>query len=538
MVVQDAYKELVMLLGLRHERILSFEGLVLQPDSSVTPKYILFEYAGAGDLNRYLEDLDQPFPLRDFLVLGEDLLSGLKYLAGKKIVHHDLKPANVLVFPEPGGARFKIGDFGLARVLVACKPRPQAGTPLFRAPEVVSHPNEDNVKVDVYSFGVLMLDVAARFMLPSDSRVAYDGLAVDLDKVMHAVREHLRLLGHEDVMRVLEDCVKVDPEARLSAQEALERWNPLFAMFDAPAAPSSSAATPVAAPAPPPAEVRAGRGIEGKFVRSIPVYLPATVSNLGLAVSPEGKYMAVSHGREGKLTVYSLLTAEHPRTLTKIGSRNLGFVTKLCFTLRGHLLVVEHSRNCVLEVAVVTQAHVRTIGEGAIDDTIWSVAANAAFVVVAKAGPTRDRRVLLFHADTGALVRTFGRAGASPGMLAQYCPGIRFTPDNARIILSEGTKDAYRLSEFTLEGGFVRRMGEGLLKCTSDVAFAENGDVVVCEGSEHAVLVLTPDGTAIKLRWGGEGSTDGKFQWPVALAVHDGLLYVLDGNSPRVQVFS
>jgi NIMA (never in mitosis gene a)-related kinase len=43
----------------------------------------------------------------------KQICSALAYLESKKIIHHDLKPANIFIY----GDQIKIGDFGLSKTL-------------------------------------------------------------------------------------------------------------------------------------------------------------------------------------------------------------------------------------------------------------------------------------------------------------------------------------------------------------------------------------------------------------------------------------
>ena len=121
----------------------------------------------------------------------------------------------------------------------------------------------------------------------------------------------------------------------------------------------------------------------------------------------------------------------------------------------------------------------------------------------------------------------------------EYCWGIRFTPDRRDIIVAEsdgyGTKG--RLSVFTLAGEFVRCIGEGELNSAHDVEVADNGDIIVCDTSGNVIRVYSADGGSSLHQWGGGGEADEEFESWTALAMCGGQLYVLDGDSKRVQVF-
>ena len=279
--------------------------------------------------------------------------------------------------------------------------------------------------------------------------------------------------------------------------------------------------------------------ITGQFGRKIALQTSAR-ANYGLAISPDSEHMVVSHG-DNTLSMYSLQDGEHIRTF---GSEDAGEVqfhrpTKLCFSAAGNILVAEQWNKRVQEVTL-TGDHVRFIGIGVIDDPIWGIAANAELIVVGKFGCTSKRRIMMFDAVTGAFVRAFGDCGKAPGQLMEHCYGIRFTPDGRHIIVAESKGAGKgRLSVFTLAGEFVRCIGEGELKDASDVEFADNGDVIVCDGPNNRICVFSGDGGAFLHQLGSDsGEDDGDNEWsPFALAMCSSQLYVLDHKSSRVKVF-
>jgi serine/threonine protein kinase len=59
-------------------------------------KYIVYEFCNGGDLRRYLRYFKR-FDERSVQNIMMQILNGLKELHDKKIIHHDLKPENVLV---------------------------------------------------------------------------------------------------------------------------------------------------------------------------------------------------------------------------------------------------------------------------------------------------------------------------------------------------------------------------------------------------------------------------------------------------------
>lgn len=81
------------------------------------------------------------------------------------------------------------------------------------------------------------------------------------------------------------------------------------------------------------------------------------------------------------------------------------------------------------------------------------------------------------------------------------------------------------------DGNFIGHFGEGKLKSPCDVDFVPNGDILVDDSSNRRIVVFSPDGSSI-LR-----SFKGTFEFSTVITCHAGLLYVLDQNSDRLEVF-
>jgi tetratricopeptide (TPR) repeat protein len=110
-------------------------------------------------------------PLATALRVAEDLAAALSAIHAQRIVHGDVKPANVVLRNRDGSACLL--DFGLARSLTATTGTATgvAGTPLYMAPELIAGRRAD-MRADVYSFGVTMFETLTGTVPHEDAETA------------------------------------------------------------------------------------------------------------------------------------------------------------------------------------------------------------------------------------------------------------------------------------------------------------------------------------------------------------------------------
>ena len=140
---------------------------------------LVYKLMPNGSLDKHLygatndDGVVLPWPLRHQIVLG--LGSALLYLHEEWeqcVVHRDIKPSNVMLDTS---FHAKLGDFGLARLIDHGQGTTVlAGTMGYMAPECTVT-GRFNTESDIYSFGVLLLEVACGrrpvVVLPNDTVV-------------------------------------------------------------------------------------------------------------------------------------------------------------------------------------------------------------------------------------------------------------------------------------------------------------------------------------------------------------------------------
>ncbi|XBH57543.1 hypothetical protein VPH35_079124 [Triticum aestivum] len=85
------------------------------------------------------------------------LFTGAKKMHDRHVVHHDIKPANILIGQE--GELVKICDFGLAISLFELPPYTQAGTAFYLAPEMLLGKEDYDALVDMWSLGCVTVEM-------------------------------------------------------------------------------------------------------------------------------------------------------------------------------------------------------------------------------------------------------------------------------------------------------------------------------------------------------------------------------------------
>ncbi len=119
--------------------------------------YIVFEYVEGETLKQRIERLGR-LPLDESAAYAIEVGRGLAAAHGRKLVHRDVKPQNVLIDPD---GRAKVTDFGIARSLEAkglTATGRVLGTTDYVAPEQAMGQSID-ARSDIYSLGVLLYEM-------------------------------------------------------------------------------------------------------------------------------------------------------------------------------------------------------------------------------------------------------------------------------------------------------------------------------------------------------------------------------------------
>ena len=152
-------QEVHMLSQLTHPNIVRYIGISRQEDIL----NVFMEYVPGGSIASLLQRFG---PLGDSVtrVYTRQILIGLDYLHSQRVVHRDIKGANILV--EKSG-RIKLADFGMAKMLEfvdvernASAKKAVKGSAYWMAPEVIRK-SEVTLGCDVWSVGCTVIEMAS-----------------------------------------------------------------------------------------------------------------------------------------------------------------------------------------------------------------------------------------------------------------------------------------------------------------------------------------------------------------------------------------
>ena len=155
--VQSFKSEAMMMSKNKHPNIVQCLGM----DKIEGKYYLLMEFM-TGSLHDYIDRVkggrhDPKFPV----TCSQQVANGLKFLHAQKppVVHRDLSSKNILIAPDKS---IKIGDFGMAKVrhadLQYLNTKSPGATP-YMPPEALSDDPQYTEKLDIFSLGVVMLEV-------------------------------------------------------------------------------------------------------------------------------------------------------------------------------------------------------------------------------------------------------------------------------------------------------------------------------------------------------------------------------------------
>ena len=193
--IQLFQREMNMAARLHHPNLVQFLGATMEGEMM-----IVMELMSTSLRSQLQKDVYFMPPL--VMSISLDVARALTYLhqiQPDAVVHRDISSANVLLEQLVGGKwRAKVTDYGSVNIVRQLNTQ-NPGSPVYSAPEA-SNPSLQSPKMDIFSFGALILEMLTGRLPARDDR---PGL---FDKVFH-----------EQLLDLIERCLSERPEDRPNA---------------------------------------------------------------------------------------------------------------------------------------------------------------------------------------------------------------------------------------------------------------------------------------------------------------------------------
>ncbi|OMO84237.1 hypothetical protein COLO4_22151 [Corchorus olitorius] len=232
----DVSKEIELLNKVNHSNLIRLSGVCFHDGHW----YLVYEYASNGALSDWIFHSDNSgkfLSWKQRIQIALDVATGLNYLhsfTNPPHIHKDLKSSNVLL---DGDFRAKLANFALARSTEGKEgqfalTRHIVGTKGYMAPEYLEN-GLVSTKLDVYAFGVLLLEIITGKEASAFYGEEYMNLSEILNKVVQekdgkeGIKQLIEPFMLENyplelviiVINLIHTCLKKDPTARPAMDE-------------------------------------------------------------------------------------------------------------------------------------------------------------------------------------------------------------------------------------------------------------------------------------------------------------------------------
>ena len=212
---ENSVNEVRLLASVSHPNVISYkESFFDEKNYSLN---IIMEYADNGDLqteiNKKKKELDT-FDENIIWLYSIQMIEGLKALHDKKIMHRDLKSANI--FLSKNKFQCKLGDMNVSKVIKEKVLTTQTGTPYYASPEVWRD-EPYSYKSDLWSIGCVIYEMCA--LEPPFNGKDLDEL---FENVCRGKLKRINIRYSEDLWNMILMLLQNDVEKRVNCDEFLE----------------------------------------------------------------------------------------------------------------------------------------------------------------------------------------------------------------------------------------------------------------------------------------------------------------------------
>ena len=212
--IEKELNEIRLLYSLNHPNIIGYKEALY--DNSTGKLNIVLEFADDGDLLqkiKYNKENRLNFHEDTIWEIIIQMLLGVSYLHSSKIIHRDLKSANIFLMKN---GQLKIGDLNVSKHMKSSQACTTVGTPLYIAPEIWGNQYYD-YKCDIWSLGCIIYELCTLkppFMGSSFSQLK--------KAITSGVYKAIPQFYSNDLKILISWMIQIEPNKRKSAQELLD----------------------------------------------------------------------------------------------------------------------------------------------------------------------------------------------------------------------------------------------------------------------------------------------------------------------------
>ena len=236
--------EIFSSLDFENPNLVKFYGLTEYNDSI----FMIYEYCNGGNLNEYLKEYYKKFNKgigeKRIQKILKDILNGLSSLHRNKVIHHNIKPANILLQYETEKDKkelnykkctFKLSDFGLSKLRDDNEAFYAVGTATFMDPIISFFPQKEEFeedKTDIWSIGILTYRmlfnnthpfIANEIWKLNEQKQYLKNMKENITNGNYYVNIHKYIVSKE-ALCFLDSCLKLNHFDRKSSEDLEYSW--------------------------------------------------------------------------------------------------------------------------------------------------------------------------------------------------------------------------------------------------------------------------------------------------------------------------
>lgn len=177
---ENALNECRILASINSINVISYKEAFYDEEKNTLN--VVMEYADDGDLDNKIEEhkkFQTNFAEEEIWKIVIQTVHGLKALHSKRILHRDIKSANVFLTKE---GKVKLGDLNVSKELKIGLLKTQTGTPYYASPEVWKDKPYD-YKSDMWSLGCVIYEMCT--LHPPFKGNSFEGVFEKITKGMY-----------------------------------------------------------------------------------------------------------------------------------------------------------------------------------------------------------------------------------------------------------------------------------------------------------------------------------------------------------------